>query len=208
MKSKIFISLCALLFVLGACSDKELKNNNNNNGANNSYQYVEITIDGTTYKYEKIDGNSTKNANGEETFPLVVWTDSAFKVSGGCNSNGFDFVYPITVSGTGSFSLPAVNLFTSAKHFEAVFFKDNLATVYNHDYSTRKLNTGICNFVTRSTTPQTLSITTWGPLGFANSVENCEGSFSGTLYENDQSDKNCANSSAHPYSGTFKYYTK
>jgi hypothetical protein len=55
-----------------------------------------MSIDGTTYKYEKIDGNFTKNANGEETFPLVVWTDSAFKVSGGCNSNGFDFVYPIT----------------------------------------------------------------------------------------------------------------
>ena len=56
MKSKInhfILSAVVIVLAISGCTKPEDDDNNNNNNGNSTYsQYVEITIDGNTYKYD------------------------------------------------------------------------------------------------------------------------------------------------------------
>ena len=207
MKSKInhfILSAVVIVLAISGCTKPEDDDNNNNNNGNSTYsQYVEITIDGNTYKYEDINGNKTLDDLGNETFPLVAVGDSFFKISGGSASAGFTLDYRFAVSSTGSYTDPGVTLTggTWPPHFSGVFTKG--ATVFDVTNVTRQLNSGICDPVAQSTSSHQLTITTWGELSAANTIINAEGTFSGVLYDNGL--PGCQSSVAKPYSGKFKY---
>ena len=148
MKTTIPLLLFALLTIAGCTKDKNSSNRNNNNNITRS-KYVELNIGGVTYKYEEYNGNAVRDANGDEESSYIGWNDSSFDISGATNRGGFNFTFPVAVTGTGSYNVPAVVLPTNAEKFSGVAtLISNL--VYDGTNQMQAMNGGSCDITSQT----------------------------------------------------------
>ena len=201
-----------MLFRSVSCKKDKNNNNNNNNDDITDSKYIEFTIDGATYKYEETNGNPVRDAYNDQELPSIVCGSTGFSIGGGTTGgrNSFSLSFPYAISGVGSYTTPTIDYSTTTipdNVFVGLFVPyQGLVQQYDQEYANRVMNGSTCDTYIKKLTPQTLTITSWEPLGAIPVVINAEGTFSGTLYDNVQGQASCTESAAHPYSGKFVYW--
>lgn len=187
------IILCLLLSVAACKKDK-----NTTNQPVTETAMISLSIDGST---TEITANNGDFASGESAF--INFDDSTIEVHLGNDQMGAILSFPVHISGVGTYTAPQTLITgNNQRHFEGSYVKDNI--IYDHEHVTRQMNSGVCDIVQKEVTVNTITISQWS-YNTAPIATNCEGTFSGTLYDNLTTDPSCSNSVAHSYSGSFKF---